>query len=124
MGYSEVVWEIEGTDEFAEWYRACSVEDQEAINEVVVKLEEHGPSLGRPLVDTLAHTRLSNLKELRPPGTFIRILFAFDPRRVAILLIGGDKQERWSKWYREYIPIAERLYVEYLAELRREGLLG
>ena len=118
------MWEIEGTDEFAEWYRACSDVDQVAINEAIVKLEEHGPTLGRPLVDTLGHTRLSNLKELRPLGTFIRILFAFDPRRVAILLIGGDKQERWSKWYREYIPIAERLYAEYLAELRREGLLG
>ena len=118
-----MVWEIEGTDEFAEWYRACADEEQAAINEAVAKLEEHGPSLGRPLVDTLSYTRLSNLKELRPPGTFIRILFAFDPRRTAILLLGGDKQDRWSKWYREYIPIAERLYEEYLAELRREGLL-
>lgn len=117
------MWEIEGTDEFVAWYHACSNEDQEAINEAVAKLEEHGPSLGRPLVDTLAHTRLSNLKELRPPGTFIRILFAFDPRRAAILLIGGNKQDRWSKWYREYIPIAERLYERYLDELRQEGLL-
>ena len=80
--------------------------------------------MGRPLVDTLSHSRLSNLKELRPPSTFIRILFAFDPRRVAILLIGGDKQKRWSAWYRENIPIAEQLYEEYLAELRQEGLLG
>ena len=75
------------------------------------------------LVDTLSHARLSNLKELRPPGTFIRILFVFDPRHLAILLIGGDKQERWSAWYRDHIPIAERLYEEYLNELRREGLL-
>jgi len=74
-------------------------------------------------VDTLSHTRLPNLKELRPPGAFIRVLFVFDPRRVAILLIGGDKQDRWSKWYREYIPIAERLYEDYVDELRREGLL-
>jgi hypothetical protein len=118
------VWETEGTNEFAEWYRACSAEEQESINEAVAKLEEHGPSLGRPLVDTLSRTRLPNLKELRPSGAFIRILFAFDPRRVAILLIGGDKQGRWSAWYREYIPRAERLYEGYLDELRREGLLG
>ncbi len=117
------MWEIEGTDEFAEWYRARSNEEQEAINEAVAKLEEHGPSLGRPLVDTLSHTRLPNLKELRPSGTFIRILFAFDPRRVAILLIGGDKQGRWSAWYRAYIPLAERLYEDYLDQLRREGRL-
>jgi hypothetical protein len=118
------MWEIEGTNEFAQWYDACSETEQEAVNEAVAKLEEHGPSLGRPLVDTLSHTRLSNLKELRPSGSFIRILFAFDPRRVAILLIGGDKQARWSTWYRENIPIAERLYDEYLDELRREGLLA
>jgi len=117
------VWEIEGTDEFAEWYDGYSDEEQQAINGAVGKLQEHGPSLGRPLVDTLSHTRLPNLKELRPPGAFIRVLFVFDPRRVAILLIGGDKQDRWSKWYREYIPIAERLYEDYVDELRREGLL-
>ena len=118
------MWEIEVTDEFIAWYHACSDEDQEAINEAVAKLEEYGPSLGRPLVDTLSHTRLPHLKELRPSGTFVRILFAFDPRRVAILLIGGDKQDRWGKWYRAFIPLAERLYEEYLDELRREGLLG
>jgi len=69
------VWEIEGTDEFAEWYDGYSDEEQQAINGAVGKLQEHGPSLGRPLVDTLSHTRLPNLKELRPPGAFIRVLF-------------------------------------------------
>ena len=117
------MWEIEATDEFAEWYRTCPNMDQEAINEAIAKLEEHGPALSRPLADTLAHTQLPNLKELRPSGTFIRILFAFDPRRVAILLIAGDKQNRWNEWYRTHIPIAERLYEVYLDELRREGLL-
>lgn len=73
------MWEIEGTDEFAAWYHALTDEQQGAINEAVVKLEEHGPSLGRPLVDTLSHTHLPNLKELRPLGTFIRVLFAFVP---------------------------------------------
>ena len=51
------------------------------------------------------------------------LLFAFDPRRVAILLIGGDKTNRWQEWYDEYIPIADALYDEYLEELRREGEL-
>jgi hypothetical protein len=60
---------------------------------------------------------------LSPSPVLITFLFAFDPRRVAIPLIGGDKQERWSTWYRGYIPIAERLYEDYLAEVRREGLL-
>ena len=61
--------------------------------------------------------------ELRPPATKIRILFAFDLRRIAILLIGGDKTHRWQEWYDENIPIADTLYDEYLEELHREGEL-
>ena len=53
----------------------------------------------------------------------MRILFAFDPRRTAILLIGGDKTGQWKTWYRESIPEAERLYDAYISELRRDGLL-
>lgn len=65
------------------------------------------------------------MKELRPPATNIRILFAFDPRRVAILLIGGDKTNHchWQEWYDQYIPIADALYDDYLEELREEGEL-
>ena len=63
------------------------------------------------------------MKELRPRGGNLRILFVFDPRRIAILLLGGDKIGRWQAWYEEAIPIADRLYDEYLAELRREELL-
>jgi hypothetical protein len=117
------MWAVEGTDEFAAWYWDCSSAEQEAINRAVAILEEHGPALGRPIVDTLSHSSLPNLKELRPPSTFVRILFAFDPRRTAILLLGGSKEHRWSAWYRDHIPIAERLYAEYIDELRREGLL-
>jgi len=62
------------------------------------------------------------MKELRPPRN-IRILFAFDPRRIAILLIGGDKKNEWTSWYERHMPIADDLYDRYLAELRAEGLL-
>jgi hypothetical protein len=50
-------------------------------------------------------------------------LFRFDPRSVAILLVGGDKAVQWAKWYVEMIPLAERLYGRYLAELHEEGRL-
>lgn len=53
----------------------------------------------------------------------VRIMFAFDPRRTAILLIGGDKTNLWQAWYRTMIPIADRLYDDHLAELKREGLI-
>ena len=61
------------------------------------------------------------MKELRPPRGNLRILFAFDPRRMAILLVGGDKTGRWREFYEEVIPEADRLYDEHLVELREEG---
>lgn len=66
-------------------------------------------------------SRHPNMKELRPLGSNIRVLFAFDPRRAAILLIGGDKTDRWREWYEEMIPVADRLYEVHLEELRQEG---
>ncbi len=116
-------WDVEVTDEFLAWYEALPLADGEAVDAAVTMLEEHGPALGRPLADTLQGSRLTNLKELRPLGGSIRILFAFDPRRVAILLLGGDKAGQWQSWYEAMIPRAEELYEEYLSELRREGLL-
>jgi hypothetical protein len=61
------------------------------------------------------------MKELRPRGGNLRILFAFDPRRAAILLLGGDKTGQWSSWYERTIPQADDLYDEHLRELRDEG---
>ncbi len=116
-------WEIEVTDEFTAWYDSLTGVDDRAVAEAVAILEEHGPALGRPFVDTLAGSRIPNLKELRAMSSDIRILFVFDPRRTAILLLGGSKTNNWQGWYRENIPKAERLYDAYLAELREEGLL-
>ena len=82
-----------------------------------------GPALGRPLVDTISGSRHANMKELRPRGGNLRVLFAFDPRRLAILLIGGDKSGEWNAWYQRMIPLADDLYDEHLATLKREGLL-
>lgn len=118
-----MAWEVEGTDEFAAWYDTLSREETIRVNRAIDRLSRFGPVLGRPLVDTIQHSRLPNLKELRPQATTIRVLFVFDPRRTAILLLGGDKVGQWAEWYREMIPRAEQLYAKYLAELRREGLL-
>ncbi len=79
-------------------------------------LAEYGPTLGRPLVDTLVGSKLSNLKELRPRPTSIRVLFVFDPWRSAILLVAGDKAGQWRSWYERAIPQAEQLYATYLEE--------
>jgi hypothetical protein len=82
-------------------------------------LEERGPGLGRPLVDTVEGSRHANMKELRV-GT-IRILFAFDPRRAAILLVGGDKRDRWKEFYAQMIPLADDMFDEHLKDLESEG---
>lgn len=116
-------WDVEVTDEFATWYEGLSERQQKAVEAAVEKLEAIGPGLGRQLVGEIKATRIKNLKELIPPGGNLRVLFAFDSRRTAILLIGGDKSGRWNAWYREAVPIAEQLYDAYIAELRSEGLI-
>ena len=118
-----MAWEVEYTNEFEAWWETLDEEDQDAVQEAVERLMTHGPVQGRPWVDTLRSSRHANMKELRPRGGSIRILFAFDPRRTAILLYDGDKTGRWQPWYAEAIPRADRLYDEYLEELRREGLI-
>jgi hypothetical protein len=114
-------WEVEGTDEFVSWYDSLTDDESERVDAAVEILMEGGPAEGRPLVDTVRGSRHANMKELRPRGGYLRILFAFDPRRVAILLIGGDKTDRWQEWYDVYIPIADALYDVHLETLRREG---
>jgi hypothetical protein len=116
-----MTWEIEYTDEFEVWWDTLALEEQATIDVAVEMLGQTGPALGRPWVDTIKNSRHPNMKELRPRGGFIRILFAFDPRRTAILLIGGDKRSQWTAWYEQIIPIADRLYDDHLEELKREG---
>ena len=78
------------------------------------------PSLGRPHADTLQGS--TNLKELiiQHCGDPYRVIFVFDPRRTAILLLGGQKADK--KWYKTAIPQAEKIYDQYLKELEEEGL--
>jgi hypothetical protein len=99
---------------FEAWWETLNEEVQEAIDAAVELLEERGPALGRPLADNMHQSRHPNMKELRPASS-TRVLFAFDPRRVAILLIGGHKRGSWNRWYDEMVPIADALYDEHLA---------
>lgn len=118
------MWEVEYTDQFEEWWHSLLDVQQDAVAAAVEILKDSGPSLGRPLVDTIKGSRHSNMKELRPGTTgTLRVLFAFDPRRHAILLIGGDKTGRWQEWYDEILPVADDLYDAHLQALRDEGVL-
>ena len=114
-------WEVEYTDEFEEWWNDLEVDDQNAIFVAVAQLEDRGPALGRPLVDQIKSSKHKNMKELIPPASDIRVLFAFDPRRTAILLIGGNKAGEWDKWYEEFVPKADWLYDDHLQILKKEA---
>jgi hypothetical protein len=116
-------WRVEMTDEAEAWYDALSDRDQERIAAAIDTLVEQGPSLGRPTVDSIKASRHHNMKELRSRGGNLRALFAFDPRRTAIILLGGDKTNDWSGWYERNIPLADDLYDQYLRELREEGAM-
>lgn len=113
-------WAIEYTDEFEEWWNDLLEDEQDAMTAAVEILEERGPAVRRPLVDTIKQSRHANMKELIVPRGNIRVLFAFDPRRTAILLIGGDKTDEWDEWYDRMVPVADDLYDEHLATLERE----
>src|SRR5262245_44403376 len=102
--------ELEVTDQFAACYDGPDDAALQAVPEAVDGLVVDGPALGRPFVDTLQTSRYPNMKELRPRGGHLRVLFAFDPCRMAILLLGGDKKGRWVEWYRTAIPAADDLY--------------
>lgn len=118
------MWEIEYTDEFERWWQSLTEQQQVDLVASVELLEQMGPQLPRPHADTVKGSRHSNMKELRTQsmGRPLRTLFAFDPRRSAILLIGGDKTGD-NRFYEKMIPVADRLYDEHLKDLKKEGLI-
>lgn len=113
--------EVEYTDEFGEWWDTLTEDEQDSVRDIIALLRERGPLLGRPHADTLQGSKLVNLKELRiqHQGRPYRVLFIFDPRRVAVLLVGGDKTGN-DRWYEEFIPKAEQMYEQFLKEIEKE----
>ena len=116
-------WAVEYTDEFEAWWNTLSEEEQAEVNTKVELLEEHGPTLARPHADVITSSRHSNMKELRGKvgAKQLRVLFAFDPRRTALLLIGGDKTGD-PKWYERFVPIADDLFDRHLARIGKKYL--
>jgi hypothetical protein len=117
-----MAWDVEFTNEFEEWWIELTADEQDDVNTKVILLQEYGPALGRPHVDTVRESKYPNMKELiiQHAGRPYRVLFAFDPRRTALLLIGGDKTGN-ARWYAENVPIADRIFGEHLAMLKEGG---
>ncbi len=114
-------WDVEFADEFGAWWDGLAVEEQESIVPIVRLLEKHGPSLRFPYSSGIVGSRHAHMRELRiqHEGRPYRVLYAFDP---AVLLVGGDKTGK-GRWYEEHVPVADRIYDDYLAQLKREGLV-
>lgn len=113
-------WSVEFHAVCEQWADNLEQPDAEALLAAISVLRDQGPMLGRPLVDTVKGSRLSNMKELRPGSTGrteVRVLFAFDLEREAILLVGGDKSDDWTGWYEKNVPIAENRFGAHQAKL-------
>jgi hypothetical protein len=115
-----VDWTVEYTDEFDTWWKGLDADEQDKINTCVILLEQLGPNLDYPHTSSISGSRHSRMRELRIQisGRPVRVLYCFDPRRAAVLLIGGDKT-RDNRWYEKNVPIADRLYDERLKSPER-----
>lgn len=117
-----MAWEVEYTDEFGAWWNDLDEGEQDSIDVVVNLLESKGPGLGFPFSYGVQGSRHAHMRELRVQhkGEPYRILYAFDPRRTAILLLGGNKTGD-DRWYKRWVPRADQLYDEHLKEIEKEG---
>ena len=116
-----MIWEIEYTDEFGGWWASLSEGEQDEIAIAVGLLEKEGPKLMFPHSSGISSSKHSHMRELRRQylGNPYRVLYAFDPRRYAVLLIGGDKTGD-DRWYEKNVPIADKLYDIHLKEIKGE----
>jgi hypothetical protein len=111
-----VVWVV-NVDLITDWLAGLDERSHDLVIAALELLAERGPLLGRPLVDTVNGSRHSNMKELRPGSagrSELRVLFAFDPQRVAIVLVAGDKQDQWRRWYADNIQVADDRFDTHL----------
>lgn len=122
MGYiHSMEYKINLTEECEKWLLDLTEKEQVNVLVVIRLLEELGPHLGFPYSSKINGSRHSHMRELRiqHKGKPYRVLYAFDPQRAAILLIGGTKVGD-DRWYKKHIPIADRLYDEHLRNLMED----
>lgn len=114
-------WNVRWAPPAERWYASLAPRQAHEINRALDRLRAGGPDLGRKTVDHIKGSRHGNLKELRTPGATLRVLFAFDPAQTAIMLVGGDKRGRETRWYRSAIRLADQEFDQHLIDGAREG---
>ncbi len=114
-------WTIIYRSPYRAWFGKCGEELQNEILAHLEVLKTVGPNLGRPRVDHIKGSEHQNMKELRVQfkGDPVRILFAFDPDRRAVLLLGGTKTGD-DRWYRKHVPLADQEFSLHLQEMQSE----
>ncbi len=119
-----MTWQIEYTDEFGDWWETLDEAEQDSVAVYVRLLEQRGTALPFPYSSGIEGSKHNHMRELRVQhkGDPYRVLYAFDPRRAAILLVGGNKSGH-DRWYDTYIPVADKLYDDHLLLLKKEGLI-
>jgi len=116
-----MTWQVEFTDEFGNWYESLTESQQNSVDRNVYLLEQYGPALPERYSKPIVISQIAHMRELRVQhaGEPIRILYAFDPRRVALLLLGGKKTGD-DRWYDKFVPKADAIYQQHLKELDEE----
>jgi hypothetical protein len=115
-----MVYAVEFTEQFRVWYEdTLSSSEQEDVARTVEMLLQAGPMLQHPHSSGISTSRFRHMRELRiqHQGRPYRVLYAFDPRRIAILLLGGDKTGD-DRWYDKMVPKADALYEQHLRDTR------
>lgn len=119
------VWDIEVTDVFERWWDSLSDSERQDVRAAIDLLEVRGPALRFPHCSAVVTSRHNQMRELRiqHQGRPYRVLYAFDPKRMALILLGGDKTGK-DRWYEVNVPVADKLFDEHLEALRRERKKG
>jgi hypothetical protein len=118
-----MAWDVEFPSQFETWWNSLSPDEQVETSAKVERLQERGPTLPRPHTDVISTSRHANMKELRGKveDRHLRVLYALDPRRAALLLLGGDKTGD-PKWYNKSVPIADDLFDQHLNNSNGSGI--
>lgn len=115
-----MAYQVEVSEEFRTWYEDLSEPEQNSVERVVLMLMEAGPALGYPYSSGVKGSKYSHMRELRIQyeGRPYRVLYAFDPIRTALLLLGGEKTGD-DRWYEKMVPKADAIYREHLKTINK-----